>query len=84
MLDGLYAARRRVLAIALSLGVLAASGVATRVSAEEARGLDRILKTGELRVGVSGEQPPLNMTAKSGEPIGMEIALTRVLAQRSS
>ena len=50
------------------------------LAAEPEPGLERIAKTGELRVGVSGEQPPLNMTAKSGELIGMEIALARVLA----
>ncbi len=64
--------------LAAVLIVLVASASAF---AEEERGLSRILKTGELRVGVSGEQPPLNMTAKSGELIGMEIALMRVLAQ---
>ena len=63
-----------VLALGLGLGAGAPSAVA------EERGLDRILKTGELRVGVSGEQPPLNMTARTGELIGMEIALMRVLA----
>lgn len=79
MLDGVYAGWRRGFGIVLGWAVCLA--LATPVAAEEARGLDRILKTGELRVGVSGEQPPLNMTAKTGEPIGMEIALTRVLAQ---
>jgi polar amino acid transport system substrate-binding protein len=49
--------------------------------AQSERGLDRVMKTGELRVGVSGEQPPLNMTARNGELIGMEIALMRVLGQ---
>lgn len=45
------------------------------------RGLARILRTGELRVGMSGEQPPLNMEAKNGELFGMEVALIRVLSQ---
>jgi polar amino acid transport system substrate-binding protein len=66
---------RFCLALTLSLFASAAA------FAEAERGLDRILKTGELRVGVSGEQPPLNMTAKNGELIGMEIALMRVLGQ---
>jgi polar amino acid transport system substrate-binding protein len=30
---------------------------------------------------MSGEQPPLNMTARNGELIGLEVALARVLAQ---
>jgi polar amino acid transport system substrate-binding protein len=42
--------------------------------------LARIVETGTLRVGMTGEQPPLNMTAKSGELVGMEVAVARVLA----
>jgi ABC-type amino acid transport substrate-binding protein len=42
--------------------------------------LTRIVDTGVLRVGMSGEQPPLNMTAKSGEIVGLEVALAKVLA----
>ncbi len=61
---------------AIGVGLLWAA-----VSNAAERGLDRIRKTGELRVGVSGEQPPLNMTNASGELIGMEIDLMRVLAQ---
>lgn len=43
--------------------------------------LARILRTGELRVGTSGEQPPLSMTARDGRLMGMDIALMRVLAE---
>ena len=42
--------------------------------------LAHILDTGKLRVGMSGEQPPLNMTSKTGELVGLEVALARVLA----
>lgn len=31
--------------------------------------LQRILDSGELRIGLSGNQPPLNMTDKNGEII---------------
>ena len=41
--------------------------------------LQRILDSGKLRVGMSGEQPPLNMTSKTGELVGLEVALARVL-----
>lgn len=44
-------------------------------------GLERITRTRELRIGMSGEQPPLTMTARNGELIGLDIALGRVLAQ---
>lgn len=45
----------------------------------EAR-LDRILESGELRVGLSGNQPPLNMRSRSGEIIGLEVDLVEALA----
>ncbi len=43
--------------------------------------LQRILDSGELRVGLSGNQPPLNMTNKNGEIVGLEIDLIETLAQ---
>ena len=42
--------------------------------------LQRILTSGELRVGVSGNQPPLNMRSRSGNVIGLEIELVQALA----
>ena len=42
--------------------------------------LSRIVETGVMRVGMSGEQPPLNMTSKTGEILGLDVALARVLA----
>ena len=42
--------------------------------------LQRILESGELRIGLSGNQPPLNMTNKSGEIIGLEVDLMKALA----
>jgi polar amino acid transport system substrate-binding protein len=43
--------------------------------------LTRIFDQLQIRVGMSGEQPPLTMTAKSGELFGLDVALSRVLAQ---
>jgi len=45
------------------------------------QGLSRIVEAGELRIGMSGEQPPLTMTSRSGELLGLDVALGRVLAQ---
>jgi len=42
--------------------------------------LDRILERGELRAGLSGNQPPLNMKNKRGEIIGLEVDLLEALA----
>jgi ABC-type amino acid transport substrate-binding protein len=50
-------------------------------SAQASRGLSRIARTGEIRIGTTGEQPPLSMTSRSGELIGLDIALSRVLAR---
>jgi len=43
--------------------------------------LANIVKTGELRVGMSGDQPPLNFRSKSGKILGLEADLARILAQ---
>ncbi len=43
--------------------------------------LQHILDSGELRVGLSGNQPPLNMTDKNGEIIGLEVDLMKALAR---
>jgi ABC-type amino acid transport substrate-binding protein len=44
-------------------------------------GLAYIARTSEVRIGTSGEQPPLTMTTKNGDLIGLDIAFARVLAQ---
>ena len=43
--------------------------------------LEQIIESGELRVGLTGNQPPLNMTDKNGEIIGLEVDLMKALAQ---
>ncbi len=43
--------------------------------------IDRILSSGELRVGTSASQPPLNMKDRNGEIFGLEIDIARVLAK---
>jgi polar amino acid transport system substrate-binding protein len=42
--------------------------------------LSRILASGVLRIGLSGDQPPLNMRNKAGELIGFEVDLAEALA----
>lgn len=42
--------------------------------------LSKILNRGELVVGTAGSMPPLNMTTKSGEIIGFEIDLAKMIA----
>lgn len=49
--------------------------------AVSSRGLARMTDTGKLRIGTSGEQPPLSMTARNGQLLGLDVALARVLAR---
>jgi polar amino acid transport system substrate-binding protein len=63
------------LAVALSLPACA-------LGAGEAGspGISRIVKSGVLRVGMSGGQPPLNVKNKQGQIIGLEADLAQILA----
>ena len=55
-----------------------AFGPPSRPSAKD--GVHRIVASGQLRVGISGVQPPLNMKNKAGELIGLDVDLARALA----
>lgn len=41
--------------------------------------LERIVENGELRVGLSGSQPPLNATSRAGDLMGLEVDLANLL-----
>lgn len=73
---------RRLVALVLAAACAAALGCAQLGlgAKPEPAGLSGILARGELRVGMTGEQPPLNMTTRTGELVGLEVALARVLA----
>jgi len=43
--------------------------------------IDRIQERGELVVGTMGKMPPLNMTTKNGEIIGLEVDLVKMIAK---
>ena len=43
--------------------------------------MDRILKKGELVVGTTGTQPPLNATTRDGKIIGFDADLARLIAR---
>ena len=65
---------KTTVALALML-TLAFAGAATAGPV-----LDRIQKKGELVVGMSGDQPPLNVTARDGKIIGLEADISSRLA----
>ncbi|UXP33605.1 transporter substrate-binding domain-containing protein [Reichenbachiella agarivorans] len=46
--------------------------------------LKQIIKKGEIRVGITGNQPPFAMKAKTGDYIGYEIDLATMLAESMS
>jgi polar amino acid transport system substrate-binding protein len=50
------------------------------VSADGSPILDPILSRGELRVGMSGDMPPMNMTTKEDELIGLDADLAAIIA----
>ncbi len=74
-------ARSALQILAAALAVAFAPGCVTPDPAgARSAALTRILAAGELRVGVSGSQPPLNVRTAKGEIIGLEADLARLLA----
>ena len=72
-LAGLIALLALPLALALALPTAGSA-------APESPTIARIVESGQLRVGMSGNQPPLNFKSKSGEIIGLEVDLVRALS----
>lgn len=44
------------------------------------KALDAIVKKGEIRIGMTGNQPPYSMKSKTGELMGYEVDLAKALA----
>ena len=63
------------------LGLLAAALVAPGAAASASPVLDRVVDFKVLKVGMSGNQPPMNSNSRSGQLIGFEVDLARALAQ---
>jgi polar amino acid transport system substrate-binding protein len=51
-----------------------------RITSSNSPVLNRIVMNGELVVGTAASMPPLNMTTKDGEIIGMEMDLAKAMA----
>ena len=62
------------------LGMLAAILVAPAALAAPSPVLDRVIDFKVLKVGMSGNQPPMNTNSRSGQLIGYEVDLARALA----
>jgi len=64
-----------------ALGLLAAALVAPgAMAASDSPVLDRVVDFKVLKVGMSGNQPPMNSNSRSGQLIGFEVDLARALA----
>ena len=55
--------------------------IALSANAQKKSSLDRIISSGELRVGMSGNQPPYSMESLAGQLIGYEVDLATALAE---
>ncbi len=51
------------------------------LQAEAQNTLNKIIKSGEIRIGMSGNQPPFSVKSKDGSLIGYEVDIATLLAQ---
>jgi polar amino acid transport system substrate-binding protein len=72
--------KTRSVAILSALTLLLTSACTTLGMGSASPVIDRIQKTGELRVGMAGDYPPLNVLDKYGTNIGLEPDLAGALA----
>jgi polar amino acid transport system substrate-binding protein len=61
--------------------VLVFTGLASSIQAADAPVLKRVLETGQLRVGMTGNQPPMNVKSRTGAFIGLDVDLANMLAE---
>jgi len=62
------------------LWIVAMVMIVVSVNAQNKSALNTIIENGEIRVGMSGNQPPYSMTSLTGEMIGYEVDLAMLLA----
>jgi len=67
--------------VSLVLFVLLFYGLATTAQAADAEVLKRVIASGQIRVGMTGTQPPMNVQSKTGAFIGLEVDLANLMAQ---
>jgi polar amino acid transport system substrate-binding protein len=67
--------KRIILSIALVFAMF------VTVDAQKKSALTKIVESGELKVGTTGNQPPYSMTSLGGELVGYEVDLATLLAE---
>ena len=60
--------------------LLVLPGIAANGRAAEAPVIKRVLESGQLRVGMSGNQPPMNVRSRTGAFIGLDVDLANMMA----
>jgi polar amino acid transport system substrate-binding protein len=70
----------RRIAVLVSLVALLCNACASMGLGSRSPALDRIQKSGQLRIGMTGDYPPLNMIDRTDQNIGLEPDLARALA----
>ena len=71
--------RKRIIFAALL--TLLFFGATTVVQAADAEVLKRVIAKGQIRIGMSGNQPPMNVKSRTGAFIGLEVDLAHIMAQ---
>ena len=71
---------KRIIIPVLALLVAASVTFGGAEAAAQAPVLKRILDSGQMRVGLSGNQPPYNAKSRTGELMGLEVDLANLLA----
>jgi len=70
----------KLLSRAVAIMALLAGCASATTAPPSSAGLGRIRANGELVVGTAASMPPLNMTTKTGEIVGLEVDLARAMA----
>jgi len=70
----------RKLIIYFALFVFLTIGMTTTAQAAESEVLKRVIASGQVRVGMTGTQPPMNVQSKTGAFIGLEVDLANAMA----
>ena len=71
---------KRIVVSLLICVMVALGGPSIAAAADGSPVLSRIVKNGELRVGMSGNQPPFTVKSKAGKLIGFEVDVANMLA----
>lgn len=64
-----------------ALFILVLLGAAPDTQAADAEVLKRVIKNGHIRVGMTGNQPPMNVKSRTGAFIGLEVDLANIMAK---